>query len=227
MKILIVEDDIKLCESLEKAFVSSGYKVNVCHSVEEVIGHNFALDHDLIVLDLMLQGKSGDHLVNALRKKSSSIPVLILSGRSDTQVKIDLLNMGVDDFITKPFDMSELLARIKAVYRRYLEKEYKDQENYGDISFYWKQNKIVRSGKTINLTQKEGSLLKFLLQNRNRTVRNEDILSKVWEARVGFHSNVIQSTVRRLRKKIDTGFDHKLIRNVHGVGYTLVLPEQD
>ncbi len=132
--------------------------------------------------------------------------------------------MKLVDFMTKPFDMNELLARIKAVYRRYLEKEYKDQENYGDIAFFWKQNKIVRSDKTIDLTQKEGALLKFLLQNRNRTVRNEDILSKVWEARVGFHSNVIQSTVRRLRKKIDSDFDHKLIRNVHGVGYTLVLP---
>ncbi len=224
MKVLLVEDDERLSSFLRSTLSKQGYETTVCNSVEEVLKNEYDLTHDLVVLDLVLTGKRGDHLVTQLRKKKSNIPILVLSGLNQVNLKIDLLNLGVDDYMTKPFDPRELIARLQAIYRRYLEVECKDSETYGDIVFHWKQNKVTRGGEEIFLTQKEGELLRFLLQNRNKTVRNKDILSKVWQARVGFHSNVIQSTVRRLRQKVDKDFDHKLIRNVHGIGYMLVLP---
>ncbi len=179
-----------------------------------------------MILDFMLGGKSGDFLLRSVRKAGLNIPVIVVSALGQVNKKIEILNMGADDYLTKPFDPDELIARINALYRRHLEAKRKDQKKYGDLIFYHKQHKVRRSGKDIMLTKKEFEILRLLLQHEDQAVRTEDLLAKVWQAKLGYHSNVIQATIRRLRKKIDEGYSHKLIHSVHGVGYMFVPPEE-
>lgn len=227
MKILVIEDEEKIASFIQTVLKNEGNFVTVCDSIEKAAEHQYEGTHDLIVLDLMLRGKRGEFYVKEIRKKRLNIPILVLSALSRIEDKIELLNIGADDYMTKPFDAQELIARVNAMYRRYLQSERKDQLNYGDFSFYQKQNKVKREGKEIILTKKEGELLEFLLQNKGKTVRTEDIIRKIWGAKPTYHSNIVQATIRRLRKKMDTGFSHKLIENRHGIGYSLTLAEQE
>jgi len=221
MRILLIEDEQELVHFLKKILENAGNDVTAFPSLQGVLEPNHNFDYDLIILDLMLPGKPGSYLIKELRKKKLHIPVLVLSAIHQINSKTDLLNMGADDYMVKPFDAQELLARINALYRRYIEIQYTDEENYEDLTFYPKQNKIIRKKKEIFLTEKEGELLHFLLQNKEKTVRSQDILYKIWHANAGFHSNVLQATIRRLRQKIDSGFDQKLIHSIHGIGYRL------
>ena len=225
MKILVIEDEKQIADFLLEVLEKEHFVVTVVSNIEEALKQQLPSHHDLIILDLMLPGKGGEVLVQELRKQMRNIPIIVVSALSQIATKIDLMNMGADDYVTKPFDAKELIARINALYRRYLKNKNTDKETYGEITFYWKQNRVEREGKTILLTKKEGELLQFLLENRGLTVRIEDILMRVWQAKVGFTSNVVQSTIRRLRNKIDADFKHKIIRNVHGIGYVLILPE--
>ncbi len=228
MNILVVEDELELAAHLESVLKSKGHKVSLYTSVEEVIGGGHAQDNDLIILDLMLDGKSGDHLVKHLREKKLKIPILVLSALGQISKKIDLINMGADDYLTKPFDPEELIARINALYRRSAAVlELNDEERFGDLAYFNKQKKVEREGKEILLTKQENLLFQFLLRNRSKVVPIDEIMKKVWKTQVGYHSNVIPATIRRLRQKIDTGFRHQLIRNIHGVGYTLVLEDDE
>lgn len=222
MRILVVEDEEKIANFIKEVLESEMNKVTVSRSLDEVLTHQYYKMVDLIILDLMLEGKgSGLDLVQYLKKEKINVPVIVLTALQQISTKIDLLNAGADDYLTKPFDAGELLARIKSVYRRYLDAPIEDKVNIADLIFQRRENVAIRSGKRIALTPKEGELLLFLSQNAGKVVRNEDILKKVWDTRIGFHSNIVQATIRRLRKKIDEGHGKKLIRNVHGIGYTL------
>ncbi len=221
MKILIVEDEEKITHFIRSVLEAEGNQVTICDSVEQVLKHGHENTHDLIILDLMLPGKRGEYLLQNIRKKKINVPVLVLSALSRIGNKIELFNLGADDYLTKPFDALELIARINALYRRYLQMERKDQIKVGPITFQRKQNKILRENKEIQLTKKEGELFEFLLQNRGKTVRTEDIIRKIWGSKVNNHSNVVQATIRRLRKKVDEDFSEKLIRSCHGIGYVL------
>jgi DNA-binding response OmpR family regulator len=222
MKILVVEDEEKISGFIKEVLETESNKVIVCKSLDEVMAHHYYKMVDLIILDLMLEGRgNGLELVKYLKKEKIQLPVIVLTALQQISTKIDLLNAGADDYLTKPFDAGELLARIKSVYRRYLDAHIDDKVDIADLVFQRRENVAVRGGKKILLTPKEGELLMFLTQNVGKVVRNEDILKKVWDTRMGFHSNIVQATIRRLRKKIDEGHEKKLIRNVHGIGYTL------
>ncbi|HLG25782.1 MAG TPA: response regulator transcription factor [Candidatus Gracilibacteria bacterium] len=224
MNILLVEDEEKIAAFIKQILEGENFHVTVCESVEDVLEKGHEDQHDLVILDLMFGGKPGEYLLQQMRKARSNIPVLVLSALGQISKKIEMLNLGADDYLTKPFDAQELIARINALYRRYLESEPADQKKYGDLIFARKQNKIMRGKKEEFLTKKEGDVLDMLIQHRGHAVRTEDILLKVWQAKRGYHSNIVQATIRRLRKKIDSGFTHKLIRNIHGIGYMIVLP---
>jgi DNA-binding response OmpR family regulator len=221
MKILLIEDEQELVYFLKKILENAGNSVTSYASIQEALNPNYSYDYDLLILDLMLPGKPGSYLLKELRKRKVNIPVLVLSAINQITSKTDLLNLGADDYMTKPFDAQELLARINALYRRYIEIQYQDEIIFEEIVFYPKQNKVVRQSKEVLLTQKEGELLHFLIQNKGKTVRSQDILHKIWHANAGFHSNVLQATIRRLRQKIDSGFSKKLIHSIHGIGYRL------
>ena len=224
MKILLIEDDRTLACLIEKSLKQYAYKVTICHSAKEALKNGLEFNHDLIILDLLFPDERGEDFVVKLRKKKSRIPILVLSALSEVESKIDLLKLGADDYMTKPFNGKELLARIEALKRRCYDIIFHDKETYGDITFDWKQNKVKIKEHEIALTKKEGQLLRLLASRRGETVRMEDILRKVWQVETGSHSNVIHSTIRRLRKRIDHDFPYKLIHNVHGIGYCIALP---
>lgn len=225
MNVLLIEDEHKIASFIEQILESEQMSVTTCDSVEDAVSHGYPDRHDVIILDLMLRGKPGEYLVGSLRKSRNNIPILVLSALGQISKKIELLNLGADDYLTKPFDAEELIARVHALYRRYLETKQDLEMKLGDLIFYRKQNRVMRGGKEIFLTQKEGDVLDLLIRHQGKAVRTEDILMKVWQAKQGYHSNIVQATIRRLRKKIDDGFDYKLIRNIHGVGYMIVWSE--
>lgn len=224
MKVLVIEDEEKIAAFIKRILEAEGNEVTMCDNIEDVMDHRYELEHDIIILDIMLPGRNGDYLVSDLRKKKSNIPILVLSALNQISKKIDLLNLGADDYLTKPFDAQELIARIKSLYRRYLDTKSEDTQQLSEtVVFYPKQFKVHREGKEIFLTKKEGELILFLFQNKGKVVRSEDILRKVWQANMGFQSNVVQSTMRRLRRKLDSGFPKKMIKTVHGIGYKVVI----
>lgn len=225
MNILVVEDNQELAEFLKFVLEEKGNKVVTCDSVEEVLekGHEKSA-HDLIILDLMLKGKRGENLIRELRKQKSNIPILVLSALGDTHNKVQMINMGADDYLTKPFNTEELLARIKSLYRRYLQIGVQDREKLKDFTFFRKQNRLMRGKKNIYLTSKECEVFEMLLRNKNQVVPLSDLL-KIWDTEPGYHSNIVQSVVRRLRKKVDLGYTTKLIHTKHGIGYSLIIEE--
>ncbi|MCC6643677.1 response regulator transcription factor [Candidatus Peregrinibacteria bacterium] len=220
MRILVVEDEKKIADFIKEILEAEGNEVTLSTSTEEVLEHNYVSSHDLMILDLMLSGKQGGlDLVKMLKKDRTGIPIIVLTALNQINTKVELFNAGVDDYLTKPFEALELLARIKSVYRRYLEGRIENEMVIDDMIFQRKEHLVIRAGKKIFLTVKECELLCFLIENAGKIVRSEDILKRVWNTRVGFHSNILQATVRRLRKKLDDGFEKKYIKNVHGVGY--------
>jgi len=220
MNILIIEDDVKQAKNVSDILLSiPDYEVFVCYSIEEALDKVDFFKFDFLILDLMLAGESGDHLVKLLRKKSINIPILILSAITQSEVKTDLLNMGVDDFINKPVDGQELIARVNAIARRY--SKHNPLKKLGANTFNLKENKIINNGKSILLTNTECKLLNMFLEEKGKVVKTVDILKKIWGIKPGYHSNVVQATVTRLRKKIDTLPDNLKITSVHGVGYVL------
>ena len=221
MKILLIEDEQDLARFVKKILENAGNSVTWFPSLQEVLGGSYDWDHDLIILDLMLPDKPGSFLLEELRRLKISIPILVLSAKHDIDTKASLLNLGADDYLTKPFDARELLARINAISRRSFEMDHGNELVFADMIFYRKQNKVVRGDKEVQLTKREGELLDILFRHRGQIVRTQDILNKIWHAGSGFHSNIVQATVYRLRAKIDTGFKQRLIHSIHGVGYKL------
>lgn len=225
MRILVVEDDRQIATHIRLILQKENFDVDLNFSVEEVNNNKLIQDYDLVILDLMLPGKSGDHLVSILRNKKSHIPILILSGMNQIEKKIDLFEKGADDYLTKPFHAQELIARIKSLHRRHLSRGTKKRECYGEITFYPRDHKILRGANEIVLTNKESQIFNLLLENRGAAVRNSEILTRIWKVESEHHSNIVQSTMRRLRNKVDRGFSQKLIKTVNGVGYSLEIED--
>ena len=226
MNILLIEDESKLSLFLKRVLESKNHTVTCCESVEAARRGNFIESSDLLILDLMLPGESGRSFLQYIRKMGHTLPILVLSAKDFVATKISLLEEGADDYLTKPFNADELLARIHALKRRYAGKKISNELKVDDLTFYRKQNRARRGGKDIFLTKKEADVLSFLVSHRGKAVQNEDILAKVWHTKTDYHSNVVQATIRRLRKKVDEGFRHKLIRNIHGVGYMIVASDK-
>lgn len=226
MKILIIEDDIDLASYIKKELEYKKHKVTISTSVSGAIKNKLAINNNVLILDLILNDEKGEDYVKYLKKNNISIPTLVLSSLSSTTNKIDLLNAGVDDYMTKPFEISELNARLEAIYRRSIQPTSKPLEKYKDITFSWKENKIIYKKKEIFLTKKECKLLKLLFSNRGDVVKSEEILKYVWNIGPGYHSNILQSLVRHLRKTLLATFKTDMVKNIHGIGYTLQLPEE-
>lgn len=221
MRILIIEDEPKLSAYLQKIFESKQYTVSACSNAEDAEAEMVETLFDLLILDLMLPGVPGEEFLAKIRKSGFEGPVLVLTAKDMTSSKVELLELGADDYLVKPFSIEELLARMKALQRRYNDKQTQSKLEVSDLVFYRKQNKVLRGNKEIYLTKKEGNVLALLMSHSDKVIRTEDILVKVWKTRMGYHSNIVQATIRRLRKKIDEDFDHHFIRNVHGIGYKL------
>ena len=218
MRILVVEDEKKVARFLEKGLREEGYSVDVSHDGTDGLLKAHVHDYDLLVLDVMLPGKSGLEVVRELRARESSVPVLLLTARGDQDDIVLGLDAGADDYLTKPFGFDELLARVRALLRRGGSAR-PDRLIYDDLELDRVTHKAHRGGDRLDLTPKEFQLLEFLMLNAERVVRRTELLEKVWDLQFAPMSNVIDVHVGHLRRKLRESGDDPLVHTVRGVGY--------
>jgi len=220
MRCLLVEDEKKVADFVARGLRAESFVLDVAHDGQ--LGWELAsqYDYDVIVLDLMLPGLSGTQLLELIRKKSCSTPILILTARDATVEKVRHFEAGADDYLTKPFAFAELLVRVKALLRR----GPANRENVlrtGDLELDRLSQQVRRGGKRIALTSKEYALLEYLLSNSGRVLSRTMIIEHVWDQSFHGLTNIVDVYVRHLRSKVDEPFQKKLIRTVRGSGYCL------
>ncbi len=220
MRVLIVEDDKKVASFLQKGLREEGYAVDVAHDGSDGLARARVHDYDLLVLDVMLPGRTGVEIVRELRAAESSVPVLLLTARDDRRDVVLGLDAGADDYMTKPFGLDELLARIRALLRRGGAAR-PDRLLYDDVELDRVSHRATRKGERLDLTPKEFQLLEFFLLNPERVVRRTELLEKVWDLHFDPMSNVVDVHVGHLRTKLRKAGRGPLLHTVRGVGYVL------
>ncbi|MDR1976713.1 MAG: heavy metal response regulator transcription factor [Campylobacteraceae bacterium] len=223
MKLLIIEDEIKLGNYLKQGLNEAGFVVDT--AADGLDGQHMALTetYDLIILDIMLPYIDGLKLTQTLREENITTPILLLSALNKPQDKVRGLDIGADDYLAKPFDFAELLARVRSLLRRKTKEIKQTLIEIGDLSVDLVKRVVTRGSKKIDLTNKEFLLLEFLLSYKGEVVTRSLIASSVWDINFDSDRNVIDVMVKRLRSKIDSGFNKKLIHTVRGIGYILEL----
>jgi two-component system copper resistance phosphate regulon response regulator CusR len=218
MHILIIEDQYKTASFLSKGLTEEGFVVDI--ATDGLDGqHN--IDHihyDLIILDVMLPGKDGWSILEDLRWKKKQTPVLLLTARDSVADKVKGLELGADDYLVKPFAFSELLARIRSILRRGPVREI-NIINIVDLEIDAVKHQVKRNGIRINLTPKEFQLLLLMARKQGEVLSRTFIAEQIWEINFNSDTNVVDVAIRRLRRKVDDDFEHKLIHTVRGVGY--------
>jgi len=226
MRILIVEDDQKLSTFLQKGLKEEQFAVDVCRKGSEVMYFVEVNDYDVIILDIMLPGKDGITICREMRGKSIKTPIIMLTAKDTVEDKISGLSEGADDYLTKPFSFTELLARIKALLRR--SQDYKPKTlKINDLDLDPWNRKVSRGGEEISLTGKEYALLEYLMRNRGRIVSKSMIIEHVWDMNYEGLSNVVNVYINHLRRKIDKDFKKKLIHTIRGYGYKIDEDKKD
>ena len=221
MRILLVEDDDKIASFIVKGFKAEGFAVD--HAADGEDGLHLALTepYDAAIIDLMLPKRDGLSLIEQMRREKIKTPVIILSARGSVDDRVKGLHTGGDDYLTKPFAFSELLARVQALIRRSLDVSEPTKLVVGDVSINIVTREVVRAGQSIELQPLEFSLLEYLMRNAGRVVSKTMIMEHVWDYYFDPQTNVVESRIYKLREKIDKGFSNKLIHTVRGVGYVL------
>jgi two-component system OmpR family response regulator len=221
MRILLVEDDQKIAAFIVKGLKAEGFAVD--HAADGTDGLHLALTepYDAAVVDIMLPGLDGLTLIERLRQEKVKTPVIILSAKGTVDDRVKGLQTGGDDYLTKPFAFSELLARIQALIRRSTDQTEPTRLVAGDVSMNLITREVLRSEKKIDLQPLEFSLLEYLMRNAGRVVSKTMIMEHVWDYHFDPQTNVVESRIYKLREKIDKGFPTKLIHTVRGVGYVL------
>ncbi len=223
MRILVVEDEHKIAASLKKGLEQENYSVDV--SYDGIEGYDLASseEYDAILLDLMLPGMDGVSICKKLRENKLNTPILMLTARSELEDKVNGLNFGADDYITKPFSFEELLARLRAVLRRPKVSEPQIL-TCGDLELDPQRFEVRRNNIKIDLSKKEFALMEYLIKNKNKIVTKEQIISHVWDYDSDILPNTVEQHIRYVRNKIDVPFKNSvpLIHTVRGFGYKLV-----
>ena len=221
MRLLIVEDEKKLCDTIAKTLYQAGYEVDTCYDGNEALDYILAENYDLIVLDLNLPGTDGMDILKELRKENEETKVLILSARSQIVDKVEGLDAGANDYMEKPFHLQELEARIRSLTRRKFIQ--KDICLYcGEIKFDTKKREAYAKETLVSLTRKENGILEYLLLNQGRPVSQEELIEHVWDASVDSFSGSIRVHMSSLRKKFKVVLGYDPIVNKIGEGYKLV-----
>ena len=220
MKILVIEDEPKAAEYLRQGLSESGYTVEVALNGTDGLHAASNGDHDLLVLDVMLPGIDGFAVLAALRT-SRQTPVLMLTARGKTDDKLRGFELGADDYLVKPFQFPELLARVRALLKRRQAVATDPTLRVGDLEIDPIRHRATRGGQRIQLTAKEFALLSLLAERSGEVLSRTQIASLVWDIHFDSDSNVVEVAVRRLRAKVDDPFADKLIHTVRGVGYVL------
>jgi two-component system, OmpR family, copper resistance phosphate regulon response regulator CusR len=224
MKILVVEDELKTGNYLRQGLAEASFVVDLMRNGKDGLHAGLTEDYDLIVLDVMLPELDGWAVLRELRRAGKDIPVLFLTARDQVDDRVKGLELGADDYLVKPFAFSELLARVRTLLRRGKNKE-PELLRVADMELDLMRRRVTRAGKRIDLTAKEFALLELLLRRHDEVLPRSLIASQVWDMNFDSDTNVIEVAVRRLRAKIDDGFEPKLIHTVRGMGYVLESPE--
>jgi two-component system, OmpR family, copper resistance phosphate regulon response regulator CusR len=221
MNILLVEDEPKVADFIRKGLKEQLHEVTLASDGPTGEGLALGNDYDLIILDVILPGKTGLDVCRAVRKEKPDVPILILTAMGTTQDKVTGFETGADDYLTKPFHFEELLARIKALSRRRVAAAPGTVRKVADLEIDIYLKKAWRSGKEIMLTTKEFALLDLLIQNKNVVLSRSSIAEAVWGIDFNRRTNLIDVYINYLREKIDKGFANPLIHTVIGMGYVL------
>lgn len=221
MRILVVEDDLKIAEFIQKGLKAAGFAVDHAATGDLGLEMAFAEPYDTLVVDIMLPKLDGISLIKEIREKKNNTPIIILSARDRVDDRVNGLQAGADDYLTKPFAFSEFLARIQALIRR--AENIIDPVNlsYADLSIDILKRQVKRDNKNIELQPLEFSLLEYLLRNKERVVSKTMIMEHVWDYNFDPMTNVVEARICRLRDKIDKDFESRLIHTVRGAGYVL------
>jgi DNA-binding response OmpR family regulator len=226
MRILLLEDDEKIAEFVQKGLKQAGYAVDHVTNGEEAYSIFLnttpaEVPYDLTIVDIMLPGMDGFTLIEKLRNRGYTLPVLILSAKSSVDERIEGLQKGGDDYLTKPFSFAELLARIQALLRRSTLAGGTRKLSFAGISMDLLSRKVTRNGEEIELQPKEFALLEYLMRNPDMVLSKTMILEHIWDYSFDPQTNVVDVLVHRLRTKIDKYFEKELIHTIRGVGYVL------
>ncbi|WP_071123944.1 response regulator transcription factor [Leptotrichia massiliensis] len=220
MKILLAEDEVDLNNVVTRYLKKNGYSVDSVLDGEEALDYLEYGEYDLVILDIMMPKVDGFEVIKKLRNKGNHTSILMLTARDNADDKVKGLDLGADDYIVKPFDFNELLARIRAVVRR----KYGNSSNklvIGDLILDTSEKSVTRAGKQIELTGKEYEVLEYLMQSKNRILSREQIKEHVWDFDYEGDSNIIDVLIKNIRKKIDIEDGKQIIYTKRGLGYVI------
>jgi DNA-binding response OmpR family regulator len=220
MHILVVEDEEKMAAIIARGLRAEGYAVTTAQTVKDGLLLAQADHCDLIILDLLLPDRSGTELLRELRQQRRGVPVLIVTARGELEVKAENFDAGADDYLTKPFAFAELIMRVKALLRR-SPTTLNDQLRVADLELDRMARRVQRGGQRIELSPKEYALLEYFMLNPTRVLTRSMIMDHVWDQSFEGLTNIVDVYVRQVRRKVDEGFEQKLIRTVRGAGYAI------
>ena len=222
MRLLVVEDDAKLARALTRGLEREGYAIDVADTGDDALRQALAGGYDGVVLDVMLPGPDGFAVCRELRRRDLRVPVLMLTARADVSDRIRGLDAGADDYLVKPFDFGELLARLRALFRRGPADDRGQVLQVGDLRIDPGARRVTRQGRDLWLTAREMAVLEILARNAGQVVSRKELLEQVWDEQYDGSQNVVDVYVGYVRKKLETSpDDRRIIRTVRGVGFVL------
>lgn len=224
MKILVVEDDRRVAAFIRRGLLEEAHVVDLAADAEDGLSHAYVGEYDVIVVDVMLPGKSGFEMTSQLRSKGDTTPILVLTARDSRQDVVHGLDVGADDYLTKPFDFAELLARLRALGRRSRTVE-ETMLRFADVEMDRIRHEVHRAGTRLDLTPTEFKLLEVLMRDPGRVIKRTEILDRVWEMNFDPGTSVIDVHMAHLRKKLERDDRPRLITTIKAVGFTLALPD--
>lgn len=220
MRILVVEDELDLNHIICNKLTKEGYNVDACFDGQAALDYLETASYDGVIMDIMIPKKDGMSVLKTIRAEGIQVPVLFLTAKPETQDIVRGLDAGASDYMTKPFEFSELLARLRVMLRT-VHISNDSILNYGSLQIDTNNHRVVRDGVTVDLTVREYAILEYLVRNRNIVVTREQIRANIWSIDDDINSNVVDVYIRYLRRKIDDPFEEKLIHTIRGVGYRL------
>lgn len=227
MKLLIVEDEQKTREYLSKGLTESGFIIDAIENGITGLHMASTEEYDLIILDVMLPDINGWEIAKNLRTMGKNMPILMLTALGNVEHRVKGLELGADDYLIKPFDFSELLARVRTLLRRGNNTIQKTQFSIANLHIDLIRRRVTRANEKINLTSKEFALLEFFVFHQGEVLSRSLIASKVWDMNFDSDTNVIDVAIKRLRSKVDQNYEPKLIHTIRGMGYLLEIPENE
>src|SRR6202171_5577674 len=224
MRILVVEDEKRIADFLTRGLQGAGYAVDAAPNGATALEFIHATDYALVILDIMLPDIDGLTVLGKIRNRKAGPPVLILSARGAVDDRVKGLELGADDYLTKPFAFVEMLARVRALLRR--GQPPPERLQVGEVALDCIRRRVVRSGENVELAPKEFSILEYMMRNRGRPLSRTMIVEHVWDMDYDGLTNIVDVYIRHLRSKIDDKFPAKMIHTVRGIGYMLDNPEK-